>query len=92
MVVKQGLQFHNRSNTHVNQYPVSATVRVWVCVCFHIIPYVNCFGRTVHYVCIGYCIQVNMYDVNAQGVDESMINVHYYYCASKAVCLSVFML
>ena len=24
-----------------------------------------------------------MYDVNAQGVDESMINVHYHYCASK---------
>ena len=35
---------------------------VWVCACMHacvyvhIIPYVNCFGRTVIYVCIGYCI------------------------------------
>ena len=24
-----------------------------------------------------------MHDVNAQGVDERVINVHYYYCASK---------
>ena len=41
-----------------------------VCVCFHIIPYVNCFGRTVLYVCIEYCRTVNMYHVNAQGVDN----------------------
>ena len=50
-----------------------------VCVCFHIISNVNCFGRTVLYVCIEYCISVNMYRVSAQGVDERMRNVHYYY-------------
>ena len=43
------------------------------------IPYVNCFGRTVLYVCIEYYISVNMYHVSAQGIDERMINVHYYY-------------
>ena len=31
-------------------------VCVCVCVCFRIIHYVNCFGRTVLYVCIEYCI------------------------------------
>ena len=45
-------------------------LRFCVCVCFHIIPYVNCFGRTVLYVCIEYCRTVNMYHVNAQGVDN----------------------
>ena len=30
-------------------------------------------------MCIEYYIQVNMYHVNAQGVDERTINVHYYY-------------
>ena len=30
-------------------------------------------------MCIEYHIWVNMYDVSAQGVDERMINVHYYY-------------
>ena len=43
------------------------------------IPYVNCFGRTVLYVCIEYCIYVNMYHAGAQGFDERMINVHYCY-------------
>ena len=33
---------------------------------------------TVLYMCIEYCIQVNMYHVSVQGVDERMINVHYY--------------
>ena len=51
---------------------------VCVCVCVHIMPYVNCFGRTVLYVCIEYCFLVNMYDVSAQSIDEHMINVHYY--------------
>ena len=37
-----------------------------------------CFG-TVLYVCIEYHIQVNMYHVSAQGVDERVINVHSYY-------------
>ena len=38
------------------QYPVSATVILCacVCVCFHILPYVNCFGRTMLYMCIEY--------------------------------------
>ena len=31
------------------------------------------------YMCIEYHISVNMYHVSAQGVDERMINVHYYY-------------
>ena len=62
------------------------SVCVCVCVCvvrflflFCIILYVNCFGRTMFYMCIEYHIQVNMYHVSAQGVDERIINVHYYY-------------
>ena len=39
---------------------------------FCIVLYVNCFGRTMLYMCIEY-------HVSAQGVDERMINVHYYY-------------
>ena len=31
------------------------------------------------YMCIEYHIYVNTYHVSAQGVDERMINVHYYY-------------
>ena len=77
---------------------VCACVRAYVhaCGCFHIIPYVSCFGRTVLYICIEYCIKVNIqvwcersgrwwvhdkctFDVSVQGVDECMINVHYYY-------------
>ena len=65
-------------------------VCVCVCVCvsvsvcsaffsFRIILYVNCFGRTVLYMCIEYHIWVNMYYVSAQGDDERTINVHYYY-------------
>ena len=50
-----------------------------VCVCFHIIPYVNCFSRNMLYVCIEYLILVNMYHVSARGVDGRIINVHYYY-------------
>ena len=46
---------------------------------FFIMLYVNCFGRTVLYMCIEYHIWVNMYHVSAQGVDERMINVHYHY-------------
>ena len=57
---------------------VCVCVRARVRACVHRMPYVNCFGRTVFYVCTKYCIWVNMYDVNAQGVDERMINVHYY--------------
>ena len=59
---------------------VLACVCVCVCVCVSIIIilYVNCFGRTVLYVCITY-IYANMYHVSAQGVDERMVNVLYYY-------------
>jgi len=49
------------------------------CVYFRIILYVNCFGRTVLYMCIEYHIEVNMYHVRAQGVEKSTINIHYYY-------------
>ena len=61
---------------------------VYVCVCVYVVRvfaffsynnYVNCFGWTVLYMCIEYHIYVNMYHVSAQGVDERMINVHYYY-------------
>ena len=31
------------------------------------------------YMCIEYHISVNMYHVNAQGVDECIIDAHYYY-------------
>ena len=30
-------------------------------------------------MCMEYCIEVNMYPVSAMGIDERMINVHYYY-------------
>ena len=46
---------------------------------FCIILYVNCFDRTMLYMCIEYHIYINMYHVSAQGVDEHMINVYYYY-------------
>ena len=60
-------------------------VCVCVCVCvyfyfYFIILYVlNCFGRTMLYMCIEYHIYVNMYHVSAEGVDGRVINVHYYY-------------
>ena len=31
------------------------------------------------YMCIEYHIQVNLYHVSTQGVDERMTDVHYYY-------------
>ena len=37
---------------------------------------VGCFGGIVLYVCTEYHVQVDMYHVSAQGVDECMINVH----------------
>ena len=58
-----------------------------VCVCvfvvrffvffFNLILYVDCFGRTMLYMGIEYHMEVNMYHVSAQGVDECMINVNY---------------
>ena len=45
--------------------------------------------------CIEYCIYVNMYHVSVQGIDEHMINVHYYYYnvvmlpVQSKVCASV---
>ena len=68
-------------------------VCVCVCVCvvrffiFFIILYVDCFGRTMLYMCIEYRIYVNMYHVSAQGVDERMINIHYYYYSLKIMSL-----
>ena len=56
-----------------------ACVCVCVCLVFCIILYVNCFGRSVLYMYIEYHIWVNMYRVSAQGVDERMVNVHYFY-------------
>ena len=60
-------------------------VCVCVCVCsgffvlfFCIILYVNCFGRTMLYMCTEYHSEVNMYHLRAKGVDERMIKVHYY--------------
>ena len=44
-----------------------------------IILYVNCFGSTMLCMCIEYHIWVNKYHVNTQGIDECMVNVHYYY-------------
>ena len=58
---------------------------LWVCfvvVCFFsfcMMLCVGCFGGTVLYVCIEYHIEVNMYHVRAQGVDERIINAHNYY-------------
>ena len=49
-----------------------------MCLFFRIILYVNSFDRTVLYRCIEYHIYDNMYYVSAQGVDEHVINVHYY--------------
>ena len=63
--------------------------RARVCVCVCVCVCLNCFARTVFYVCIEcsiycieysiYCIEYSMYDVGTPGVDERMINVHYYY-------------
>ena len=39
-------------------------------------------------MCMEYNIQVNMYHVSNQGIDERMINVHYYYYAEKRRVLS----
>ena len=41
------------------------------------------------YMCIEYHIQVNMYHVSAQGVDERMKNVHYYYYFTM-LCMEMF--
>ena len=51
---------------------------VFECVC--VFPYntlVNCFGRTVLYMCMEYCISVDRYYVNAKSksIDEHMINL-----------------
>ena len=50
------------------------------CVCFFcIILYVNSVGRTELHMGVEYHIQVNIYHVSTRGIDERMINVHYYY-------------
>ena len=49
------------------------------CLSFRMVLCVGCLGGTVLYVCIEYHIWVIMYHVSAQGVDERMMNVDYYY-------------
>ena len=41
-------------------------------------------------MCTEYHIQVNMYHVSAQGVDECMINVYYYYYYFAMLCMKMF--
>ena len=53
--------------------------RACMCVCFHIILHVNCFGGTVLCMWSKCHIEVNMYHVSTQGVDARMINIHYCY-------------
>ena len=50
-------------------------------------PNVICFGVTVLYLRIEYCIKVNMCDVSARGVDERPINVHCY-CVQLVIVVS----
>ena len=49
-----------------------------VCLFFHIILYINCFGRTVLYMCIDYGLEVNLYDVSTECIEARVINVPYY--------------
>ena len=49
------LNSHTDRKTHWFSIP-SFCYSHFVCVCFHIMPCVNCFGRTVLYVRIEYCI------------------------------------
>ena len=64
---------------------IHCSQHVCVCVCsaffnfIFIILYVDCFGRTMLYMYKEYHIQITMYHVSAQDIDEHMINVHYYY-------------
>ena len=60
-----------------------------VCVCVRACLCV--LDRTVLYMCIEYHVEVNMYYVSAQGVDERVINVHYYYylCITSLICKAV---
>ena len=65
---------------------VRACVRACVRVCVCVFPY-NTLCKlfwSVFYMCIEYCIYVKMYHVSAQGVDERMVNVHYYYYYARA--------
>ena len=50
--------------TNVNTQSQSVCVCVYVCACMcvHIMPYVNCFGRTDFYVCILYLGKIIMYE------------------------------
>ena len=63
-------------------------VNVFLCRCLYL-PYVNCFGRTMLYMCIEYCTLVNMYHVSALDVDERMIDVHYYCCCCFVVVVII---
>ena len=63
------------------------------CLSFCMVLCVGCLGGTVLYVCIEYHIWVNRYHVSTQGIDERMINVHYYvylyasFCHDTVQCL-----
>ena len=37
---------------------------------------VNCFGKTMLYMCIEYHVYVNMYDASTQGTDEHIIYIY----------------
>ena len=53
------------SVTHIQIHcGVHVCMCVCVCLCVHIILDVNCFDRTMLYMCIQYHIQVNMYHVD----------------------------
>ena len=47
--------------------------------------YVNCFDKTVLYMCTEYHLEVNTCQVSTWGVNEHMINVHYYYILRRDV-------
>ena len=59
------------------------------CLFSRLILYVNRVGMTMLYMCIEYHIYVNMHHMSAQGVDERMLNVHYYKCTLLLVLLMI---
>ena len=74
---------------------VCVWARVRACVaCVFVFPYgalCKCLGGIVLSMCMECRIWVDTCRVSAQGVDERMINVHYYYyfCLSPTEKLSV---
>ena len=57
---------------------VCECVRVCICMCAFSIEGINCFGRTMLYVCTEYRIWVNTYHVSAQGVDKYTLLLYMY--------------